>query len=269
MSKFKINITVNGGSKKRRRKSGSRGRKRKKGRLSDYETLFWIFIIFMTVQTGALTDAIYIALAIGIGIATIYGVFKYWNYRRLKRSNIDQIDKMDGIKFEKYLRVLFKSIGYSVKLTNASGDYGADLIVKDKGKVIVIQAKRYSKNVGIDAVQQVVASIPHYNANEAWVVTNQDYTPAAHNLANSNGVRLINRQELIKIILSVEKESKSISEHNIEKYNQVKEEIKVNNEVDEKVPCEKCGSDMVLKNGKRGYFLGCSSFPKCRNTESI
>ncbi|MCM2535905.1 topoisomerase DNA-binding C4 zinc finger domain-containing protein [Neobacillus pocheonensis] len=26
---------------------------------------------------------------------------------------------------------------------------------------------------------------------------------------------------------------------------------------------------MVLRTGKRGEFLGCSSFPKCRYTENV
>ncbi len=30
------------------------------------------------------------------------------------------------------------------------------------------------------------------------------------------------------------------------------------------VKCEKCGSPMLLRDSKRGPFLGCSSFPKCR-----
>ena len=29
--------------------------------------------------------------------------------------------------------------------------------------------------------------------------------------------------------------------------------------------CEKCGSPMVVRNGKYGKFFACSSFPKCRN----
>jgi len=33
------------------------------------------------------------------------------------------------------------------------------------------------------------------------------------------------------------------------------------------VACEKCGSTMLLRNSKRGPFLGCSSFPKCRSTK--
>lgn len=35
---------------------------------------------------------------------------------------------------------------------------------------------------------------------------------------------------------------------------------------EEKKVCELCGSDMKLRNGKFGYFYGCTSYPKCKNT---
>ena len=31
------------------------------------------------------------------------------------------------------------------------------------------------------------------------------------------------------------------------------------------IPCEKCGSPMNLRRGKRGLWLGCSTFPKCKS----
>jgi DNA topoisomerase-1 len=33
--------------------------------------------------------------------------------------------------------------------------------------------------------------------------------------------------------------------------------------------CERCGSKMVKRWGKRGYFLACSSYPKCRYTREV
>ena len=35
------------------------------------------------------------------------------------------------------------------------------------------------------------------------------------------------------------------------------------------IPCDKCGSHMLLRDSKRGPFLGCSSFPKCRSTKMV
>ena len=33
--------------------------------------------------------------------------------------------------------------------------------------------------------------------------------------------------------------------------------------------CDKCGSDMVIKNGRNGQFLACSNYPDCKSTKSI
>lgn len=44
--------------------------------------------------------------------------------------------------------------------------------------------------------------------------------------------------------------------------------IKVPEEVTD-IICEKCGRNMVIRNGKNGKFLACPGFPQCRNTKSI
>jgi len=33
--------------------------------------------------------------------------------------------------------------------------------------------------------------------------------------------------------------------------------------------CEKCGADMIIKNGRNGKFLACSNYPECKNTKSL
>ena len=33
--------------------------------------------------------------------------------------------------------------------------------------------------------------------------------------------------------------------------------------------CEKCGKDMVIKDGTYGTFLACTGYPECKHTESI
>ena len=35
------------------------------------------------------------------------------------------------------------------------------------------------------------------------------------------------------------------------------------------VVCEKCGTNMVIKNGKYGKFLACPNYPSCKNTKQI
>lgn len=120
---------------------------------------------------------------------------------KLRKSGIYDIDKMSGREFEEYLRVLLKDRGYSVQLTPASGDYGADLILSTKGNKIIVQAKRYKKNVGVKAVQEIAAAQKYYNSDECWVITNWFFTEPAKKLAKTNNVRLVDRNQLMNWML--------------------------------------------------------------------
>ncbi|GIP08869.1 hypothetical protein J1TS5_10390 [Paenibacillus macerans] len=190
-----------------------------------------------------------LAVAVFIAVLIMIGINRA---ERLKKSGIADIDKMEGVQFEKYLGYLFQAHGYKTQVTKAAGDYGADLILQKDGKKIVVQAKRYSKNVGIKAVQEAQAAIAHYGATEAWVVTNRDYTAAAYELAKSNQARLINREALVEMILAMNPGAAP-------KPRAVMATTPVDN-----MTCPKCGSKLVLRNSAKGQFYGCSSFPNCR-----
>src|SRR5699024_4542241 len=56
--------------------------------------------------------------------------------------SIDDVDNMDGIEFEHFLRDLFKKEGYKVELTSYTNDQGADLIIYKNNKVTIVQTKR-------------------------------------------------------------------------------------------------------------------------------
>jgi HJR/Mrr/RecB family endonuclease/uncharacterized protein (DUF697 family) len=114
---------------------------------------------------------------------------------------IDRVDKMTGEEFENFLGLCFEKLGYRVQKTPASNDFGADLILSKNNKKTVVQAKRYRGKVGNSAVQEVVAAIKHYNAQDAIAITNSQFTRGARKLAKSNGVALWEREQLIDLIM--------------------------------------------------------------------
>jgi restriction system protein len=120
--------------------------------------------------------------------------------KKILQSGIKEIDTMQGVEFELYLGKLFENMGYKVDLIPATGDYGADLLLKKDGKFIAVQAKRYSKTVGAASVQQVFSAKTYYRANEAWVVTNNTFTKNAWDLAKKSGVKLVDRGQLINFM---------------------------------------------------------------------
>lgn len=125
------------------------------------------------------------------------------NYeRKLLQSGIREIDVMKGEDFEEFLAVVFRNLGLQVETTPKSKDFGADLILTNKaGKRVAVQAKRYERTIGVDAVQQVIGAKGYYDAQDAWVITNQDFSAGAKDLAKSHNVRLYNREGLIEIVL--------------------------------------------------------------------
>ena len=143
----------------------------------------------------------------GLGAVLLALITNILKDRKLRRSGMLQVDQMQGKEFEDYLRVLFLEKGYHVQMTPATGDYGADLILSKSGRRIAVQAKRWKKNVGLKAVQEVSTAKLHYKVDECWVVTNSGYTEPAKKLAASNGVKLVDRVALMKWMLEMNKEA--------------------------------------------------------------
>lgn len=148
-------------------------------------------------------------------------VIIYWcvNLKNKKRDNdkiavfnMTQIDSLSGTDFEQFLCTLFQKMGYSVKTTKASHDYGADLLILKNGKLSIVQAKCYSKAVGIKAIQEIVGAKEHYKAYNAIVATNNYFSKDAEVLAVENGVKLIDRTAIEQMIkkydFKIEKQSR-------------------------------------------------------------
>lgn len=98
---------------------------------------------------------------------------------------------MSGIEFEYFIAELLKQRGfYNVRVTEASGDYGVDIVAMKEGHIWAIQCKKYSGSVGVSAVQEVFSGKQFYNCDKAVVITNSTFTQSARNLALKTNVEL-------------------------------------------------------------------------------
>ncbi len=114
-------------------------------------------------------------------------------------------DSMNGEQFERFCCHLLIKNNYSdVTLTKTSGDQGIDIIAYKDNIKYGFQCKCYSTDVGNDAVQEVFAGKTFYKCNVGIVLTNQNFTPSAINLAENNGVVLWGRYELLRLIRNVQ-----------------------------------------------------------------
>ncbi len=143
-----------------------------------------------------------IAIYILVAFIVCFILFKFMLFcfrrARLAGTGMEQIDKMTGEDFERYLAMLYRKRGYDVKLTKATMDFGADLLISENDVTYAVQAKRYSGSVPEAAVQQAISAREYYHCDRAVVITNSRFTPAAERLAQETGVQLIDRNKLRK-----------------------------------------------------------------------
>lgn len=110
--------------------------------------------------------------------------------------DFDTLDTMDGIAFEYFVADLLTSRGYKTQVTQASNDYGIDVIAIKDNVRFGVQVKRYTNGVSRTAVSDAVAGARHWQCHASMVVTNSYFTPGAKEVANSTGCVLVDRATL-------------------------------------------------------------------------
>jgi hypothetical protein len=194
------------------------------------------------------------------------------------KKNIGDFSRLNSHQFEDYLKEVFSILGYQVMRTKLSGDQGADLIIKKGNEKTVVQVKKYAGSVTNKAIQEVVASKKHYEANKAMVVTTGTFTKSAIELAKSNKVKLWDKNKLKRIINEINKSSKTNKGFRTEQSVSLKEnyfptfcpfcesEIKLkmddlpkNNE-QKTMSCPECNVDLSIQIPEKFYScVGCKN----------
>lgn len=118
------------------------------------------------------------------------------------------IAAMSWDDFEHLVREIFEkefaSRGGEVKVTQSSSDGGVDAVAFDPdpitGGKIVIQAKRYTKTVGVAAVRDLYGTVMNEGASKGILVTTADYGPDAYKFAADKPITLLNGSNLLHLL---------------------------------------------------------------------
>jgi HJR/Mrr/RecB family endonuclease len=142
------------------------------------------------------------ATAIALGCLLLLRVAMWAaEHRRYELVDIAETDSLSGYELEDWTQRFLELLGFSVERTPYRRDYGADLIATWNGIRTAVQVKSGHTNVGVAAVQQVVAAKRFYDCERAMVVTNQYFTAQALILAEANGVVMRGRDDLVRGLL--------------------------------------------------------------------
>lgn len=116
--------------------------------------------------------------------------------QRSTQADLSSLDALEGIAFEHFVADLLASRGYKTEVTQASNDYGIDVIALKDNIRFGVQVKRYTGSVSRAAISDAVAGARHWQCHASMVVTNSYFTSSAKQLADSTGCILIDRAVL-------------------------------------------------------------------------
>ncbi len=183
------------------------------------------------------------------------------------QTSIDSIRALSWQEFEQLVGEAYRRQGYRVAERGGAGaDGGIDLELRAKGKVLVVQCKRWkARTVGVELVRELYGAMVGEEAHGAVFVTSGRYTPDAIDFARDKPIKLVDGAGLVELLKGVQA---SIGERTRPT------EAPVVVTAEGPITCPQCGSAMVRRVARQGAnvgsaFWGCSRFPACRGTKAV
>lgn len=104
---------------------------------------------------------------------------------------------LSGLEFETELGRVYRSLGYEVRATPATGDGGIDLFLRKDGRMTVVQCKAHAKPVPAASVDQTFAAGMREGADEAILASTGGFSRRAREAA----IQLTGRPRLVLLDL--------------------------------------------------------------------
>jgi restriction system protein len=198
-----------------------------------------------------------------IAFALISALRSMANRRMLDRqTGIDSLRALPWKQFEDLLGEAYRRHGYKVTENLGGGpDGGVDLVLHREGKVTLVQCKRWrGKSVRVQTVRELYGILIDRRADLAKLVATTNFTPDAITFARGKPIELVDSKALLDLLRGVQTSGKIAAP-----------KIPEHAGVIEAPVCPKCGSKMVLRESRRGTYIGqsfwgCSRYPDCRGT---
>lgn len=218
---------------------------------------------------GAFAPLAWVVLGI-CWAAALASFIKQKHRRRLleAQTGLDSIRAMHWAAFEMLVGEAFRRQGYTVEETGLGGaDGGIDLILRKQGLTTLVQCKQWrTQQVSVKVVREMFGLLAHHQASGVFIVSTGDYTADAKRFAEGKSIELINGDQLLAMVRSVQ---------TTPTWSAVKptmSETMAALPATEQTPeCPSCGIAMIRRENRRTQksFWGCPSYPRCRGTRDV
>ncbi len=152
------------------------------------------------------TSSGYYSLAEWIGIGLLEQISKH--NREVKKKLLSELMKLTPSQFEELVAQLLTEMGFEkIEITSSHNDGGIDvrgiLLIGDVVRIkMVVQAKRWKKNIQRPTVQQVRGSLSTHE--QGLIITTSNFSSGAKEEANQPDrvpVALMNNEQLVTLLM--------------------------------------------------------------------
>jgi restriction system protein len=177
---------------------------------------------------------------------------------RNERQLLSWLRGMRPSEFEQYVADLFTRMGFAARAVGGSRDRGVDVEATKDGVTHFIQCKKFiTSQVGVRDVRDFYGAIADRLARgKGYFITTNKFTLEAERYAEDKPIELIDGMRLLKYIRDVMPGTATTGTAGPSAQAGVATER----------TCPRCGGMLVERAGKYGPFLGCSNYPRCRQT---
>lgn len=136
------------------------------------------------------------------------GHFRGENVPRVENGDAINLAAMDWESFEHLVGEIFEKefrpIGGEVRVTQASRDGGVDAVILNPdpllGGKIIIQAKRYTRVVGLSAVRDLYGTVMNEGANKGILVTTAHFGPDSYEFIKGKPLTLVDGNDFLQLL---------------------------------------------------------------------
>jgi restriction system protein len=120
---------------------------------------------------------------------------------RRAELKLAQLTSLSPESFEEFVAELFEALGYNVEQTGGTGDEGADLRLRRKGLLAIVQCKYHKKSVvGSPELQKFLGTIHHTRSHKGFFVTTSTFSLAAEKFVADHPIELIDGSRLVELV---------------------------------------------------------------------
>jgi restriction system protein len=120
---------------------------------------------------------------------------------RRAELKLAQLTSLSPETFEEFVAELFEALGYEVEQVGGTGDEGADLRLRRKDLLAIVQCKYHKRGVvGSPELQKFLGTIHHTRSHKGFFVTTSTFSLAAEKFVADHPIELIDGPRLVELV---------------------------------------------------------------------